>query len=84
MPTVPRTPEPSPFVRVRDEGTGHEYTLARPLAESIKGVTIVDKPALDRDDRPLPPKLRTTLAANTQATGELPDGAADRAATETA
>ena len=80
-PTAATNPE-SRLVRVRDNATGHEYTLDHTL--TAKGVTVIDKPATDREGKPLPPKMRTTLPTPPQTTDNQPSGAADQAAAETA
>jgi len=49
------------FVRVKDPGTGHEVTVPRRVAEAEK-LTVLDKPALDSNGRPLPGKPHVELA----------------------
>lgn len=46
-------PQAGAFVRVRDSRTGHQYTTARVDVEHHK---VLDKPAVDRSGKPLPPK----------------------------
>ena len=51
--------DPSSNVRVRDKLTGHEYTTVRSVAEGEPGrYTILNKPTVDRQGVPLPPKPR--------------------------
>lgn len=50
----------SEFVRVKDKTTGHEYSVRRP---DPKRVDVLDKPAVDRNGKPLPAKPKTTVAA---------------------
>ena len=48
------------FVRVKGPD-GAEFTLDEGAVEGM-GVTVIDKPALDRNGRPLPVKPRTNKA----------------------
>ena len=50
------------WVRVRDERTGHHYTVTKTKAEGDKALKIIDAPAVDINGRPLPPKTHQTLA----------------------
>jgi len=65
------------FVRVRDNGTGHEYSVSKRYAEALKGdaISIIEKDALDDNGRPAPAKTRPReLDPKTeQATGEGDD-----------
>lgn len=56
-------PEPT-HVRVKDDATGHELTVTRARFENApKGAfTVVDKPAVQADGTPVPPKYKTTVA----------------------
>lgn len=47
------------YIRVRDKSTGHEYTI--PATRLVDGLTVIDKPALDRSGDPAPVKYRTRL-----------------------
>lgn len=51
------------YIRVRSLATGHETTIAEPRFNPARWKR-VDKPAVDRGGRPLPPKPRTDLAGN--------------------
>lgn len=46
------------WFRVKDPETGHEYTTAVPQ----EGQEILDKPAVGRDDRPLPATINVNPA----------------------
>ena len=49
------------FVRVRDDVTGHEYSVR---AGRVKpGQTIIDKPAVTRAGRAVPAKPKRTIVA---------------------
>ena len=48
----------SEFVRVKDKATGHEYSARRPDLDKVE---VLDKPAVDRNGRPLPPKYKTSV-----------------------
>lgn len=51
------------YLRVKDNETGHEYTVASERYDATPGLfTKVDKPATDSANDPLPPKYRTTVA----------------------
>lgn len=49
------------FVRVKNKMTGSEYTVAAdlPLGEDV---VVLNKPATNRDGKPLPEKHKTNLA----------------------
>lgn len=51
----------SDYIRVRDNDTGHEYTIS---ADRLKrdAQAPLDKPAVGPGGEPLPPKFRTTVA----------------------
>ena len=63
------TTEPAPqttrqgveLYRVRDNTTGHHYTIGA-AAYDPEAHTILDRPAFDRMGQPLPPKFSTTPA----------------------
>ena len=75
--SAPATPDdPNPLVRVRDEN-GHEWTTTATRAAKLK-LAVINKPATDREGRPLPPKSRGTA----QTAGNAPDGAAPQAANQ--
>lgn len=72
------------FVRVKDNDTGHEFSIAKRLAEGLKGDSISileNKDALDANGRPAPAKPNTRVlepktekapdAEPVTATGEL-------------
>lgn len=47
------------FVRVRDQRTGHEYTVTAAKAELDKAVlTVLDEPAVNDRNRPLPARTK--------------------------
>lgn len=50
----------SDFVRVKDKTTGHEFTVRHP---DLSKVAVIDKPAVDRNGRPLEAKPKTSVAA---------------------
>ncbi len=51
------------FVRVRDNETNHEYSVAVSRFDADPDLfTKVDKPATNSSGEPLPPKYRTTVA----------------------
>lgn len=51
------------FVRVRDNETGHEYSVAAARVAATPDLwTQVEKPAAHPNGDPLPPKYRTTVA----------------------
>lgn len=61
------------YLRVRDPGTGAEYTYsAAQIAALDLSAYVVDKPALGRDGLPKPTKLRLPLGT------PLPGSAAER------
>ena len=47
------TPQPTDWVRVLDESTGHEYSVQRRTADMHKDLKIIDGDAVDRNGRPL-------------------------------
>lgn len=51
------------FVRVKHKVTGHEYSVRTPGTDE----TVINKPAVDRYDRPLRPKPKTTASAQAAA-----------------
>lgn len=45
------------FVRVKDKGTGHEYSLVKSAYDADPGpYQLLKKPATESDGTPLPPK----------------------------
>ena len=47
------------FVRVRDQRTGHEYTVTAEKADLDKAVlTVLEEPAVDDRNRPLLPRTK--------------------------
>ncbi len=60
------------FLRVKDNETGHEFSARRPNPAKV---TVLDKPAVDADGRPLPAKhnvsatLRGKKKPATESTG---------------
>lgn len=50
------------WVRVRDERTGHHYTVTKAKAEGDKSLKVIDAPAVDINGHTLPPKPHQTLA----------------------
>lgn len=75
-PATPPAPGPFALLRVRDAETGHEYTTRRLTVDANPDrYAVLDKPAADRQGRPLPPKPRIL-----QTSGPEPEGAADQAA----
>lgn len=53
----------SDFTRVKDNETGHEYSVPTVRFEADPDLfTKVDKPATYPDGSPLPPKYKTTVA----------------------
>lgn len=69
--------DPDELVRVKDPATSHEFTTTLALAKG-RGYTVLNKPALGRDGRPLPPKPHIPTVSAKSA-----DTAADQAATTT-
>lgn len=56
----------SEFIRVKDNDTGHEFTIR--AGQFVEGaMKEIDKPALDNGGEPLPPKHKTTVAAQASA-----------------
>jgi hypothetical protein len=49
----------SKWVRVKDDTTGHEYSISR---EPFDGETVIDKPAANLQGEPLPAKPNINLA----------------------
>jgi len=50
------------FVRVKDDKTGHEYTISEDFAKHTKGLTILEnKDAVDDNGRPLAAKPKADL-----------------------
>ena len=50
------------WVRVRDERTGHHYTVTKAKAEGDKALKVLDVPAVDINGHTLPPKPHQTLS----------------------
>lgn len=50
------------FVRVKDSGTNHEYTVSEKFAKGNDKLTIIDKDAVDDNGRPLAAKPHIELA----------------------
>jgi hypothetical protein len=49
----------SKWVRVKDDTTGHEYSICR---DPFDGETVIDKPAANLQDEPLPAKPNVNMA----------------------
>lgn len=45
------------FIRVRVKDSGTEQTIAKPSALDTDVYEVLDEPALDHSERPLPPKF---------------------------
>ena len=50
------------WVRVRDERTGHHYTVTKAKADRDKALKAFDAPAVDINGNTLPPKPHQTLS----------------------
>lgn len=48
-------PKPTDWVRVRDDRTGHHYSVQRRTADLNKNLKILDAKAVDVNGRPLAP-----------------------------
>lgn len=68
----------SDFVRVKDKVTGDEYSARRP---NLSLVDVLDKPAVDRNGRPLPQKPKTSVAAKVAEQKKTPTNGAEPAKT---
>jgi hypothetical protein len=50
------------LVRVKDTTTGHEFSWpAHLIGDGVEGVEVIDKPAVDGNGEPVPPKHKTTV-----------------------
>ena len=47
------------WLRVRDNETGHHYTIRSTVLDTITGVTVLKSSAVDANGAPLPDKPRT-------------------------
>lgn len=54
------------YIRVRQNATGHEFTVR--ADSDLTGRTVIDRPAVDRNGRIIPPKYKTTVAAAAKST----------------
>lgn len=50
------------WVRVRDERTGHHYTVTKAKADRDKALKVLEAPAVDINGHTLPPKPHQTLS----------------------
>lgn len=70
------------YIRVRQNATGHEFTVR--ADSDLTGRTVIDRPAVDRNGRIIPPKYKTTVAAAAKSTrkpAEKPAGKRARKST---
>lgn len=63
----------SNLVRVQHAVTGHQYTVGATRAASDDNLKVLDKPAVNLNGDPLPPKYRTTIPAASNPAGGKPD-----------
>ena len=50
------------WVRVRDERTGHHYTVTKTKADRDKALKVLDAPAVDINGNVIPPKPHQALS----------------------
>ena len=63
----------SNLVRVQHAVTGHQYTVGANKAANDDNLKVLDKPAVNLNGDPLPPKCRTTHTPTGNPAGGKPD-----------
>ena len=66
------------FIRVRFKDSGTEQTIARPAAIDTSLMEVLDEDALDRSQRPLPPKVKSAPGLEDRTVTDLKEEIARR------
>ena len=66
------------FIRVRFKDSGTEQTIAKPAAIDTSLMEVLDEDALDRNQRPLPPKVKSAPGLDDLTVAELKEEIARR------